>query len=270
MTGFHHLAPARFEAVLVGADVSRGEAAVVAAGGAVVAGFGWDEPLHAVEGRPVLVVEAEGTDEATLAAVLPRVARWAAERDGGVVAFDRAAIDIVAAYLSGRGVELLCEPSIAERAAALVRAASPPAPQVREDREGEDGFRAGPPASGPPERDRRSADATALRQAILARRMRDGFFAPGLFAEPAWDMLLDLYAAELEGERVSVSSLCIAAAVAPTTALRWVARLTDEGLLERQPDPGDRRRVFMALTPAARAGMRGYLLALRRAGLRLA
>ena len=43
-------------------------------------------------------------------------------------------------------------------------------------------------------------------------------------------VLLDLFAAELEGNRVSVSSLCIAAGVAPTTALRWIARMTDMGL----------------------------------------
>ena len=59
-------------------------------------------------------------------------------------------------------------------------------------------------------------------------------------------MLLDLYAAELEGAQVSVSSLCIAAAVAPTTALRWIGRMTEAGLFVRQPDPFDRRRAFLA------------------------
>ena len=102
------------------------------------------------------------------------------------------------------------------------------------------------------------------------RRLRDRFFASGLFEDPAWDMLLDLFAAELEGSAVSVSSLCIAAAVAPTTALRWIARLTDAGLLERRPDPFDKRRVFMALSEAARQGMRGYCRAVREAGLAIA
>ncbi|TPG48283.1 hypothetical protein [Sphingomonas glacialis] len=59
-----------------------------------------------------------------------------------------------------------------------------------------------------------------IRQAIRARRLRDQHFGGGLFEDPAWDMLLDLFAAELERAQVSVSSLCIAAAVAPTTALR--------------------------------------------------
>nr|WP_277924321.1 winged helix DNA-binding protein [Sphingomonas sp. CROZ-RG-20F-R02-07] len=78
-------------------------------------------------------------------------------------------------------------------------------------------------------------------------------------------MLLDLFAAELERAKVSVSSLCIAAAVAPTTALRWIARLTEAGLFERRPDPADRRRAFMALTPRASDGMRRYFAGVVRA-----
>jgi hypothetical protein len=113
-------------------------------------------------------------------------------------------------------------------------------------------------------------DATEVRRAIRARRLRDTFFGHGLFEDPAWDMLLDLFAAELERTQVSVSSLCIAAAVAPTTALRWIGKMTDAGLFERQPDPFDRRRAFMALTERGVQGMRGYVASLQRAGLNIA
>src|SRR3546814_13384386 len=68
-------------------------------------------------------------------------------------------------------------------------------------------------------------------------------------------MLLNLFAADLEGGRVSVSSLCIAAAVAPTTALRWIGRMTEAGLLDRAPDPDDRRRPFVMLTPPTRQAL---------------
>ena len=108
-------------------------------------------------------------------------------------------------------------------------------------------------------------DAIELRQMIRARRLRDQFFGDGLFEDPAWDMLLDLYAAALERTDVSVSSLCIAAAVAPTTALRWITRMTDAGLFERRPDPFDRRRAYMALSPSARQGMDGYFATIKRA-----
>ena len=83
-------------------------------------------------------------------------------------------------------------------------------------------------------------------------------------------MLLDLFAAELERAQVSVSSLCIAAAVAPTTALRWIARMTEAGLFERRPDPFDRRRAFMGLSRRASLGMRHYFTALRQAGMAIA
>ncbi|WP_010218980.1 hypothetical protein [Sphingomonas sp. PAMC 26621] len=109
-----------------------------------------------------------------------------------------------------------------------------------------------------------------VRDAIRARRLRDQVFGTGLFEDPAWDMLLDLFAAELERVQVSVSSLCIAAAVAPTTALRWIARMTEAGLFERRPDPFDRRRAFMALSARASAGMRSYVEAVRQAGTGIA
>jgi DNA-binding MarR family transcriptional regulator len=114
-------------------------------------------------------------------------------------------------------------------------------------------------------------DAKDVRDAIRSRRMRDQFFEPaGLFEDPAWDMLLDLFAAHLEGARVSVSSLCIAAAVAPTTALRWIGRMTGAGLFVRTPDPEDRRRAFIDLSDGAIAAIRDYCTAAKRQGLPIA
>ena len=69
-------------------------------------------------------------------------------------------------------------------------------------------------------------------------------------------MLLDLMAARLEENRVAVSSLCIAAAVPATTALRWIKALTDRGLFVRVADPQDGRRVFIELSATSRAGAR--------------
>ena len=121
----------------------------------------------------------------------------------------------------------------------------------------------------PPPDDSAPVEITAatVRGAIRARRLRDQYFADGLFADPAWDMLLDLFAARLEGLTVSVSSLCIAAAVPPTTALRWITAMTNAGLLMRREDPSDRRRAFVTLTARAVAGMEGYGQAVAKAGL---
>lgn len=90
-----------------------------------------------------------------------------------------------------------------------------------------------------------------IRHLISMRRLRDRFFNVDLFADPAWDILLDLSASRLERRSVSVSSLCIAAAVPPTTALRWIRMMTDQGLLERRADTADARRMFVDISDAA-------------------
>jgi DNA-binding MarR family transcriptional regulator len=57
---------------------------------------------------------------------------------------------------------------------------------------------------------------------------------------------------------VPVSSLCIAAAVPATTALRWLKSMTDQGIFVRRADPHDGRRVFVELSRDASASMRRY------------
>lgn len=103
-----------------------------------------------------------------------------------------------------------------------------------------------------------SVSVETVRQVIQARRIRAQYFGEALFADPAWDMLLDLFHSELAQLRVSVSSLCIAAAVPATTALRWINTMKDAGLLERRPDRHDGRRVFIELSPTASEAMRRY------------
>ena len=282
-----------FDAVLVGGGDALADA-VTLAGGLIVARVGWAEALPVAAGALVLLDASRG-DEEGLARALPDLAPYV-----DVALFGRERIDLVAGALLFTDAALLCEPSPTELIAALAVAAQSPdmaAAGVREGeaarlrRMGEEVARiagvlarlaategAGPEAddvadrrpaydAGPVAIGDTGIDAPAIRAALRARRLRDGFFGDGLFEEPAWDMLLDLFAAELEGARVSVSSLCIAAAVAPTTALRWIVRMTDEGLFERRPDPHDRRRAFMALSPRGAAAMRGYVAALGRAGL---
>jgi DNA-binding MarR family transcriptional regulator len=104
--------------------------------------------------------------------------------------------------------------------------------------------------------------AKAVRRVLRQRRMREQYFPADLFADPAWDMLLDLYAARLERQPVSVSSLCIAAAVPATTALRWIKTMTDAGLFVREADPHDGRRIFIALAEGACDALARYFEAL--------
>ena len=93
---------------------------------------------------------------------------------------------------------------------------------------------------------------------IQARRAREKHFNSDLFADPAWDLLLELYAAELGQRRVCVSTLCAAAAVPQTTALRWIKALEAKGLIHRQEDRLDQRRHYMSLSGGASAAMTSY------------
>jgi len=105
-------------------------------------------------------------------------------------------------------------------------------------------------------------DPRLIRRMLRQRQQRTRFFDAELFADPAWDMLLDLTAAQAEHKRVSVTSLCIASGVPPTTALRWISQMTRAGLFERVEDTLDRRRAFIALTERAADGMGRYFAAI--------
>jgi DNA-binding MarR family transcriptional regulator len=101
---------------------------------------------------------------------------------------------------------------------------------------------------GSPERPGAPATVERIRSILKARRLRARFFEAELFADPAWDMLLELYAAQIGHYRLAVSSLCMGAAVPTTTALRWIKSLETKHLIVRIPDPSDGRRVFITLS----------------------
>jgi DNA-binding NarL/FixJ family response regulator len=112
-------------------------------------------------------------------------------------------------------------------------------------------------------------DPRLVRRIIRQRQMRARFFDGDLFGDPAWDMLLDLTAARAEHTRVSVTSLCIASGVPPTTALRWIGQMVDAGLFQRVEDEADRRRAFIALTDKAADAMARYFAELGTGAVRL-
>ena len=106
---------------------------------------------------------------------------------------------------------------------------------------------------------RKEVSQDTVRWLINARRERARYLSNELFADPAWDILLDLLHAELASQRVPVSSLCIAAGVPTTTGLRWISNMVKAGLLLRQPDKLDGRRVFVELAPEVSAALRNYI-----------
>lgn len=254
------------------------------------------------DGLDLILIEAAAAPETLLDLVLARADMLARERSlGVVVTVLPEQIDAASAQLLGPRTQILCTPSRAERLGAISTArwrargvmddVNREAESVRLRRLSEEvariadtlarltrgddaepragvrdrgtGYR-GPEAGTPVE-----IAPAEIRAVIRSRRMRAQFFADELFADPAWDMLLDLFAAELERRQVSVSSLCIAAAVPPTTALRWIGTLHEAGLFERKADPTDRRRAYIGLSAQGLEGMRSYAGAVKRAGLHL-
>ena len=205
-------------------------------------------------------------------------------RYSAVVSGSSELVDLLFCSIGGSQVELVSDGDEAERAAALAIATSGihdarQLSDVAADRSSERlrqlsdevsriastlaRLSTGPqvavkPAPVVPAEEIPQVSGETVRQVIRARRLRSRFFEEELFADPAWDMLLDLLQAEIAQLRVPVSSLCIAAAVPATTALRWLKTMTDKGIFLRRADPHDGRRVFVELAPQASLAMRRY------------
>lgn len=108
-----------------------------------------------------------------------------------------------------------------------------------------------------------------IRRVQKARRARASFFSEELFADPAWDILLELYACELAQRRVPLSKLSDAAAVPTTTLNRWLQKLEQDGLVARGSDPLHARRVWVKLTGSGASAMRRYFAAVSGTSLPL-
>ncbi|WP_156172096.1 hypothetical protein [Aurantiacibacter gangjinensis] len=101
--------------------------------------------------------------------------------------------------------------------------------------------------------------AASAERMYRDRAARRSFFPQELFAEPAWDVLLDLFAKEVRGQRVPIGK-AIAASHAPhATALRHINSLVDAEMIERRGNDDDQRVALLSLTKEARRSMRAYL-----------
>ena len=231
---------------------------------------------------------------------LKRIDAISRERDATIIAncgLDN--LDMVAACLAGSQATLLCDADDSDWAVAMALADRSNANFISQIKDSEatrlqrlsdevariahvlsrlatqgpetySGYREAAPELRAPANEYRAAppevSAEDVRGIVRLRRMRERFFHDELFADPAWDMLLDLTIARIEKSAIAVSSLCIAAAVPPTTALRWIKTMTENGMFVRVADPDDGRRVFIELSDATAERMMAYLGAAKAQG----
>ncbi len=94
---------------------------------------------------------------------------------------------------------------------------------------------------------------------IAERRARRAYFAPDLFHEPAWDMLLALFLANEENRILHVKALVASSDAPVTTSQRWIDHLHKLRLIDRVGDPDDRRRVEISLSDTGLTAIQRYL-----------
>ncbi len=102
--------------------------------------------------------------------------------------------------------------------------------------------------------------ASLVRTIIAARWLRRDFLGVDV-GDPEWSLMLELYAARLEGRQVHQTGLSVAAGVPQSTALQATRRLVEAGLFATKPDPRDGRKLLVALTAPAAERIRSYLAA---------
>lgn len=98
--------------------------------------------------------------------------------------------------------------------------------------------------------------AQLAKRMVKFRDLRGKNFDPSLFADPAWDILLEIFISDALQQRISVTAATLGAKVPSTTGLRWLQLLEKGGLVVRRADPLDSRRVHVSLSEAAFTKMR--------------
>lgn len=104
----------------------------------------------------------------------------------------------------------------------------------------------------------RHANATGVTMLINARKARGSLFPNNWFSDPAWDILLYLYKARLEGNCLTVGDISAGSAIRPTTTIRWIDIIESFDLITRRRCEIDSRRVFIELSTTGYESMNRY------------
>jgi DNA-binding MarR family transcriptional regulator len=82
----------------------------------------------------------------------------------------------------------------------------------------------------------------------LVRKARQSFFPVEWLSDPMWDIMIALILAKLEGRTTPVSNIGLEANVPVSTALRKLKEIEMRGLINRWPDPSDKRREYVEIS----------------------
>lgn len=97
------------------------------------------------------------------------------------------------------------------------------------------------------------------KQVLQARKEMASIFSKAVFRDSAWDIILELYVGAVEGTIIYVKQMIIASGERPATAVRTIARLEKAGLLDREVDDDDHRRIIVRISETGRQAMEAML-----------
>lgn len=107
--------------------------------------------------------------------------------------------------------------------------------------------------------------AQQIDDILRLRRARSGVLGDGLFSDPAWDILLQLYAASLRG-RSKLKLAEVATDVPSSTLARWATLLEERALICCDVDPLVPSMLWVGLSRSGAARMSELFASLRRGG----
>jgi DNA-binding MarR family transcriptional regulator len=87
-----------------------------------------------------------------------------------------------------------------------------------------------------------------VQSLLSVRRGREDLFGRHLFSDPAWDIILELYAAKLANRRMSSSEVAQAIGAPKSVIARWLTALADAGVVMSDGDQDEMEELAFRLT----------------------
>ena len=87
-----------------------------------------------------------------------------------------------------------------------------------------------------------------LMSVLFVRRARAAVLGENLFSDPAWDILLELFAAKLGRRQMTLTEIALSIETPVSTTSRWLAALKSQGLVQSDIQAADPHTPLLKLT----------------------